>query len=90
MQSGSRNNTSALIGIILSIFVIIIYINCFLIESIPSQRKLLAWSSRWNNKISIVEIEKKQQFAKFDGVKLNEGGSIFQLFNSDLSLATTH
>ena len=49
----------------------------FEIENIPSKPKLLAWSSDENNKISIVEIE-TQQFANFDGVKLNKG-SIFCL-----------
>ena len=47
------------------------------IENIPSQPKLLAWCSRMNNKIRIVEIEAQQEFANFDGVKLNNIASIF-------------
>ena len=51
------------------------------IENIPSQAKLLAWCSYDNNKISIVEIETQQEFANFDGVKLNETSGILQLFH---------
>ena len=36
-----------------------------------------------NNKISIVDLETKQEFANFDGVKLNKTGSIFSPFISD-------
>lgn len=34
-----------------------------------------------SNKISIIELETKQEFAYFDGVKLNETDGIFQLFH---------
>ena len=44
----------------------------FLIETIDATPKLIAWSSILNNKISIVELDTKQEFANFDGVKLNK------------------
>ena len=52
---------------------------CFFleIENILSQPKLLAWSSYGSNKISIVELETKQEFADFNGVKPNKSDGIY-------------
>ena len=86
-QSGSLNKPSIVTGIIF--FVVIITWTFLKIEDFPSQPKLLASCSMWSNTIRIVEIETQQEFANFDGVKLNIKG-IFQLFDSDLSLATIH
>ena len=89
-QSGSPNKASAIIGMRLY-FVIIIYMNCFSIESTPSAPKLLAWCSGVNNKISIIELETKQEFVNFDGVKLSEKPySIFQPLVSDSNSVTIH
>ena len=41
---------------------------------------LLAWSSQYSNKISIVELESKQEFSKFDGVKLKTSDGIFPFY----------
>ena len=76
----SRKKPSTIIGIIF--FVVIIAWPFFEIENIPSQPKLLAWSSWMSNKISIAEIETQQEFTNFDGVKLNYDSCIFQLFIS--------
>ena len=65
----SLKKPSTIIGIIF--FCRDHYINPFEIENIPSQPKLLAWTSEVNNKISIVELETKQECANFDGMKLN-------------------
>jgi len=75
-QGGSRNKPSAIIGMIF--FGVIITWVLFEIENIPSQLKLLAWSSYQSNKISIIELETKQEFAKFNGVQVGEDGGIFQ------------
>ena len=76
----SLQKTLTTIGIIF--FVVIITYEPFCeIENIPSQPKLLAWSSEWKNKISIVEIETQQEFANFDGAKLSKAGSIFLAFH---------
>ena len=53
----------------------------FEIENIPSQPKLLAWSSWMDNKINIAELETKQEFTNFDGAKLNKTDGIFQLLH---------
>ena len=78
-QSGSSNKPSAITGIfaLFILFFIIIYLKFFSIESISCNPKLLAWSSYWDNKISIIELETKEEFANFDGVKLNECGCSF-------------
>ena len=55
---------------ILSIFTIFRDNHC-IIERVSSKPKLLAWCSSVNNKISIAELETKESFANFDGVKLN-------------------
>ena len=75
----SLKKPSTIIGIIF--FVVIIPWTFIEIENIPSQPKLLAWSSEWKNKISIVEIETQQEFANFDGAKLSKAGSIFLAFH---------
>ena len=41
--------------------------------------KLLAWSSKSNNKISTVELETKNELVNFDGVQLENPIRIFQL-----------
>ena len=76
----SLEKSLTIIGIIS--FLVIIYIDPFFeIDNISSQPKLLAWCSQWENKISIVEIETQQEFANFNGVKLNKTCGIFQLFH---------
>ena len=77
-QSGSPNRSSAITGIITAIFVIIIT-SFFEIENISPQPKLLAWSSDMN-KIDVVELETKQEFANFDGVNLKRY-SIFRHYH---------
>ena len=47
---------------------------------------LLAWSSQYSNKISIVELESKQEFSKFDGVKLKTSDGIFHFIHINSSL----
>ena len=81
-QIGSPNKPSAIIGIIHSIFIIFRHNHCK-IESVSSMPEPFAWSSGMNNKINIVELETKQEFANFDGVKLKKPHGIFQLFISD-------
>ena len=90
-QSCSPNKLSANIGIIF--FVVIIYMIFYIfleIENISSKPKLLAWCSYRTNKISIVELETKQEFTNFNGVKLSKTGSIFQLFISDSDSITIY
>lgn len=63
------------------------YYSLILIEELPPRPPtLLAWSSQCNNKISIVELETKREFASFDGVKLIKVDSIllFPIINSSL------
>ena len=54
-------------------------IQLWIAEIAPVSSTLLAWSSELN-KISIVELETKQEFANFDGVKLNNSNSICYFF----------
>ena len=58
------------------------YQSLLCIEAISSTSPtLLAWSSDFENKIRIVELETKQEFANFNGVKLNNSSSgIFYIF----------
>ena len=44
----------------------------------------------WINKIRLVEIETRQEFANFDGVELSKAGSIFQPFILDSHLLTIY
>ena len=50
------------------------------IEAISSATPaLLAWSSEWNNKIRIVDLETKQEFSNFDGVDVSKPNGILNL-----------
>ena len=52
---------------------------------------LLAWFSGKNNKIRIVELESKQEYANFDGVKLsNLNDGIFDLIIFGSKMITIH
>ena len=54
-----------------TLFYLFIHLNCSaLIEDTALKPELLAWSSRMSNKIHTVELKTKQDYAKFDGVKL--------------------
>ena len=75
MLGDSLEKPLVVIGILF--FVVIITWTFFEIENIPSKPKLFAWSSKKNNKISIAEIETQREFTNFDGVRLNEIGSVF-------------
>ena len=79
-RGDSQKEPSPIIG--LYFLSLSLHQSSFEIENIPSQAKLLAWCS-YDNKISIVEIETQQEFANFDGVKLNNSVSILQPFISD-------
>ena len=48
-------------------------------EASSTSPTLLAWSSSRNHKISIVELETNQEFANFEGVKLNTKNGISKL-----------
>lgn len=61
----------------LSLMRIILWIGCF-----PS--RLLAWSSRENNKIRMIELENTQEIIDFDGVRLSKG--ILSTFNYLISI----
>ena len=88
-QSQAEAQIIGFLYFICEIFVIFIWF--FLkIENIPSQQKLLAWCSYKNNKISIVELETKQEFTNFDGAKLNKTNGILQPFISDSNSLTIH
>ena len=62
--------------------------NCFSIENFSSKPKLLAWSSHYENNIEIVELETKQEFANFDGVKLYQMDGIFSTYHIYLKSVT--
>ena len=52
-------------------------------EISPTSPTLLAWSSIQENKISIVDLETKQEFVNFDGIQFkNNKGSFLVLSNS--------
>lgn len=42
-------------------------------EILPVPPTLLAWSSGYNNKISVIDLDTKQSYASFDGVQIIEG-----------------
>ena len=86
-RGDSLKKSLTIIGII---FFVVIITSFFEIENISSQPKLLAWSSHWYNKINIVEIETQEEFANFEGVKLNNTGNIFQLFTFDSNSVTIY
>ena len=64
-QSSSPNKLPAITSIIFFVVIICMIFIFFLIESISSMPKLLAWSHVEISKLIIVEIEKKQEFANF-------------------------
>ena len=49
-------------------------------EVYPAYTTLLTWSSWKENKISVVEIETKQEYSTFDGVQPNETNGILFLY----------
>lgn len=55
-------------------------------EESPASSTLLAWSSLLSNKIRIIELESKQEFANFDGVNLRKVERIFILIISGSKL----
>lgn len=56
-----------------------LHVFVFSIEANPSTPKLLTWSSEHENRIKIIDLETKQEFAKFIGVNLKKEHGIFQL-----------
>ena len=89
-QFGSPNKSSAIIGIIHPIFIFFRHNPCKT-ENLSSKPKLLAWCSHKNNKINIVELETKQDFANFDGVNSQfSSGSFFYAFHFYFNLVTLY
>ena len=45
--------------------------------SITSPQKLFAWCAGLGNTVCVSDLETKQDYAQFNGVKLNNGNGIF-------------
>ncbi len=41
---------------------------------ISTPRALLAWSSWWNNKISVIDTKTRRNYATFDGASVSDTG----------------